>query len=242
MLVNSKHIGWLHRANMRKESGLSSDSRFDEDQRKRECWMRTECDCLESLMKEPWGGGNIKKTDCINECIDGETLTDYAAKVSFIHLNSRAVNFIDHQARNERQGIQLNWCVSRALLIPASVPQCDRLISGWLDKDHHSLVFTKGDNHSLELKNEMENRVVVRLYSWQHLIGWCFCITLLASIHPSELVLCSLTRGAWAFHSHHHMRDREQPGRVACSSHRFTVFLKVQTSEWSRYVAGHSPE
>lgn len=36
--------------------------------------MRTECNSLESLMKEPWGGGNIKKTGRINECIDGEIL------------------------------------------------------------------------------------------------------------------------------------------------------------------------
>lgn len=82
-------------------------------------------------------GAILKKTDSINwpiycEYIDGETLGEYVAKVSFIHFNSIEVNFIDRCARNEQQGSQLNISLvcQNSGFIPASVPLCDRHFSG----------------------------------------------------------------------------------------------------------------
>lgn len=44
--------------------------------------------------------------------MDGETLSEYITKVSVIHFIGIPVDFIDHGARNEQQGNQLNVDVS----------------------------------------------------------------------------------------------------------------------------------
>ena len=48
----------------------------------------------------------------MNEWMEGEMLSEYITKVSVIHFIGKPADFINHAARNEQQGNQLNVDVS----------------------------------------------------------------------------------------------------------------------------------
>lgn len=102
--------------------------------KKCESWVRGES--LRSYIKEARRGLGIKTTHTINwliyhEWMDGEKLSEYITKVNVIYFHSIPVDFIDHGARNEQQGNQLNLNVS----VSSTVWLCSLLIkqkrSGW---------------------------------------------------------------------------------------------------------------